>query len=113
MHCSHQRKDRTCHLNDFDLSANNGGWQWASSSGCDAQPYFRIFNPWEQSKNFDPDCEYIKTWVLELKDVPNKDILNWEDTYSQYKNIKYPKPIVDYKIQKELALKMYKHIFIK
>ena len=100
-------------LTDYDPASNNGNIQWIAGSGADSQPYFRIFNPWEQAKNFDPDCEYIKTWVLELKDVPNKDILNWEDTYSQYKNIKYPKPIVDYKIQKELALKMYKHIFIK
>ena len=100
-------------LTDYDPASNNGNIQWIAGSGADSQPYFRIFNPWEQAKNFDPDCEYIKKWVLELKDVPNKDILNWEDTYSQYKNIKYPKPIVDYKIQKELALKMYKHIFIK
>ena len=52
-------------LNDFDLSANNGGWQWAAGSGCDAAPYFRVFNPTEQQKKFDPDFEYIKKWVPE------------------------------------------------
>ncbi len=53
-------------LNDFDLSANNGGWQWAASSGCDAVPYFRIFNPTEQQKRFDPQFAYIKKWIPEF-----------------------------------------------
>lgn len=93
-------------LTDYDVASNNGNWQWVASTGADSQPYFRIFNPWEQAKNCDPDCEYIKQWVPELKDVPVKDILNWENTYTEYKDTKYPKPIVDYKKQKELALKM-------
>jgi deoxyribodipyrimidine photo-lyase len=98
-------------LVDYDPASNNGNWQWTAGSGADSQPYFRIFNPWEQGKNYDPNCEYIKKWIPELKDVPNKDILNWEDTYLEYKDIKYPKPIVDYKKQKELALKMYSSVF--
>lgn len=53
-------------LNDFDLSANNGGWQWAAGSGCDAAPYFRVFNPTEQQKKFDPEFKYIKKWVPEF-----------------------------------------------
>ncbi len=53
-------------LNDFDLSANNGGWQWAASSGCDAAPYFRVFNPTEQQKRFDPQFIYIKKWIPEF-----------------------------------------------
>jgi deoxyribodipyrimidine photo-lyase len=53
-------------LNDFDLSANNGGWQWASGSGCDSAPYFRVFNPTEQQKKFDPDFKYIRQWVPEF-----------------------------------------------
>ena len=53
-------------LLDFDLASNNGGWQWASSSGCDAQPWFRIFNPVEQSRRFDPDGQYIRAWLPEL-----------------------------------------------
>jgi deoxyribodipyrimidine photo-lyase len=98
-------------LVDYDPASNNGNWQWTAGSGADSQPYFRIFNPWEQGKNYDPNCEYIKKWVPELKDVPNKDILNWEDTHSEYKDVKYPKPIVDYKKQKEIALKMYSSVF--
>ncbi len=54
------------HLNDFDLSANNGGWQWASSSGCDAQPYFRIFNPVSQSRKFDPEGKFITRYLPQL-----------------------------------------------
>jgi deoxyribodipyrimidine photo-lyase len=96
-------------LTDYDPASNNGNWQWTAGSGADSQPYFRIFNPWLQAENFDPNCEYIKKWIPELKDVPVKDILNWEETYSQYKNIKYPKPICNYQEQKEKALKMYKN----
>jgi len=59
-------------LNDFDLSANNGGWQWAASSGCDAQPYFRIFNPVTQSERFDPAGRFIRRYLPELASVPNQ-----------------------------------------
>ena len=55
------------HLNDFDLAANNGGWQWAASTGCDAQPYFRIFNPVTQSQKFDPQGAFIRRYVPELR----------------------------------------------
>ena len=61
-------------LNDFDLSANNGGWQWAASSGCDAQPYFRIFNPTSQSEKFDADGKFIRRYVPELAKLSNKSI---------------------------------------
>ena len=62
------------HLNDFDLAANNGGWQWASSSGCDAQPYFRIFNPISQSEKFDAEGKFIRRYVPALAGLNNKDI---------------------------------------
>ncbi|WP_426343759.1 cryptochrome/photolyase family protein [Pseudoduganella sp. R-32] len=62
------------HLNDFDLAANNGGWQWASSSGCDAQPYFRIFNPVTQSQKFDPEGKFIKRYLPQLAGLPAKEI---------------------------------------
>ncbi|MEO6855140.1 MAG: deoxyribodipyrimidine photo-lyase [Rhodoferax sp.] len=62
------------HLNDFDLSANNGGWQWASSSGCDAQPYFRIFNPTSQSERFDPEGKFIRRYLPQLAQLPNAAI---------------------------------------
>ena len=54
------------HLNDYDLAANNGGWQWAASTGCDAQPYFRIFNPVTQSERFDPRGQFIRRYVPEV-----------------------------------------------
>ena len=61
-------------LLDFDLAANNGGWQWSSSSGCDSQPYFRIFNPLSQSKKFDPEGTFIKRWCPELSKLDKKQI---------------------------------------
>jgi deoxyribodipyrimidine photo-lyase len=60
------------HLNDFDLAANNGGWQWAASTGCDAQPYFRIFNPVSQSEKFDADGKFIRRYAPQLAALPNK-----------------------------------------
>lgn len=89
-------------LLDGDLAANNGGWQWSASTGCDPQPYFRIFNPWLQSKKFDPKGEYIKRHIPELKDLPAKDL------HQAVKTKGYPKPIVDHKEQREKALEMYK-----
>jgi deoxyribodipyrimidine photo-lyase len=59
-------------LNDFDLAANNGGWQWASSSGCDAQPYFRIFNPTSQSEKFDPAGRFIRRYLPQLAGLPDQ-----------------------------------------
>jgi deoxyribodipyrimidine photo-lyase len=61
-------------LNDFDLSANNGGWQWASSSGCDAQPYFRIFNPVSQSRKFDPTGKFIRRYLPQLSALSDEDV---------------------------------------
>lgn len=77
-------------LNDFDLSANNGGWQWAASSGCDAAPYFRIFNPNTQQERFDPDFIYIKKWVPE------------------FGTEKYPQPMVDHAQARIRTLEVYK-----
>ena len=62
------------HLNDYDLAANNGGWQWAASTGCDAQPYFRIFNPILQSQKFDPQGRFIRRYLPELARVPDKHL---------------------------------------
>ena len=98
-------------LTDYDPASNNGNWQWTASTGADSQPFFRIFNPMEQGKHYDPECVYIKTWIPELKDVPVKDILKWDTEWLNYKESGYFKPICDYKEQKEVALKMYKAIF--
>ena len=94
-------------LIDYNMSANNGGWQWAAGSGTDAQPYFRIFNPWTQSKNFDPECIYIKKWVPELQEVPPKDIHNWHKCHNDYKGI-YIKPILDHDEARKKTLVAYK-----
>jgi len=59
------------HLNDFDLAANNGGWQWAASTGCDAQPWFRIFNPVTQSEKFDPGGRFIRRYLPQLAALPD------------------------------------------
>ncbi len=91
-------------LLDFDLASNNGGWQWSSSSGCDAQPYFRIFNPYTQSEKFDPKGEYIRQWCPELKSLSNKEIHRPEKVPG------YPAPIVNYELNRLKALKMYKAI---
>jgi deoxyribodipyrimidine photo-lyase len=91
-------------LIDYNISANNGGWQWSFGSGTDAQPYFRIFNPWSQGEKFDYDCNYIKKWVPELNDVPPQDIHKWDIKYIDYPNIKYPKPIVDHAKARALFL---------
>jgi deoxyribodipyrimidine photo-lyase len=91
-------------LLDYDLAANNGGWQWSSSSGVDAQPYFRIFNPYAQSDKFDKQGEFIKKWVPELAEAKGKDIHKPDpDKFSEY-----PEPIVDYSTNRERCLVMYR-----
>lgn len=97
-------------LIDYDSSNNNGGWQWVSGSGTDSQMYNRIFSPARQTEKYDKECEYIKKWIPELKDIPPKDIINWENSYKKY-NIKYPKPIVLFEEARKETLKMYKKIF--
>lgn len=92
-------------LVDYDPASNNGGWQWASSVGTDAQPYFRIFNPFLQSARFDPDAQYIKQWIPELKNVPAKSIHNWNEDYIKYET--YYKPIVNHKTQSEKAIQLF------
>lgn len=99
-------------LVDYDPASNNGNWQWVASTGADSQPYFRIFNPWSQSKEHDPDASYIKKWVPELTEVTPKCIHTWNECCElpEQAHIKYPKPIVDYKEQREKALKMYSSV---
>ncbi|MBA58605.1 MAG: deoxyribodipyrimidine photolyase [Gammaproteobacteria bacterium] len=71
-------------LIDYDPAVNNGNWQWVASTGCDPQPYFRVFNPWRQQKKFDPECVYIKRWVHELATCSAKDIHSLEKTNDIY-----------------------------
>jgi deoxyribodipyrimidine photo-lyase len=97
-------------LTDYDIASNNGNWQGISGTGVDMKPYFRDMNPWIQSFKFDVDAEYIKKWVPELETVDSRDIHSWDQMYKsdKYKDINYPKPIVDYYSQKEKMLEMYK-----
>lgn len=104
-------------LLDFDLAANNGGWQWSASTGVDAQPYFRIFNPYNQSEKFDPDGIFIRQWCPELKHFSNKKIhfphecdLVEQVEAKCFIGKDYPHPIVSYRVQKEKALEMFKKI---
>lgn len=99
-------------LRDYDVASNNGNWQSISGTGVDKKPYFRDMNPWIQSAKFDPEAEYIKKWVPELKDVAAKDIHKWFKMYGEekYKDVKYGEPMVSYDEQKEKMLKLYRAI---
>ncbi|CAG7856568.1 partial Deoxyribodipyrimidine photo-lyase, partial [biofilm metagenome] len=88
------------HLVDYDPAINNGNWQWAASTGCDAQPYFRIFNPWLQQQKFDAECRYITRWIPELSGLPASVIHNW---YRQYTGTQYPVPMVDHQTESKIA----------
>jgi deoxyribodipyrimidine photo-lyase len=103
-------------LIDFDLSANNGGWQWAASTGCDAQPWFRIFNPITQSEKFDAAGKFIRKYVSELANCSDKEIhAPWTIPPLRQQSIAviigkdYPAPVVDHATQRALALALYKN----
>jgi len=90
------------HLNDYELASNNGGWQWAASTGCDAQPWFRIFNPVTQSERFDPQGAFIRRWVPELAGLDGKAIhAPWKAKAAERD---YPPPIVDHEVAREKTL---------
>jgi deoxyribodipyrimidine photo-lyase len=102
------------HLTDGDLAQNNGGWQWAASTGTDAQPYYRIFNPYLQSKKFDANGDYIRRFVPELENLPanlihEPNLLTEEQqrTYGISLDLDYPRPIVDHATAREKAKEMY------
>jgi deoxyribodipyrimidine photo-lyase len=99
------------HLNDFELASNNGGWQWAASTGCDAQPWFRVFNPVTQSERFDLEGAFIRRFVPELKLLGGKAIhAPWRATPAELAAAKvalgrdYPRPIVDHDLARERTL---------
>ncbi len=98
-------------LVDHDTANDNGGWQWAASTGTDAQPYFRIFNPMTQGEDYDPDAEYIKTYVPELAGVPAETIHSWHELDAGAREMhapEYPAPIVDHSQRRENAIAMFK-----
>jgi deoxyribodipyrimidine photo-lyase len=94
-------------LVDGEIASNNGGWQWSASTGTDAAPYFRIQNPWSQTKRFDPDGEYIKRWVPELCDVPAPKFCE-PPTPGLALARGYPRPMVDHHRERDAALEMFR-----
>ena len=94
-------------LVDYDVASNNGNWQWISGSGVDSMPYYRVFNPWTQSEKYDPNAEFIKKWVPELKDVDPKIIHKWDVHKNTGVKIDYPAPIVDFSTQYHKMLDLY------
>ena len=93
------------HLVDGDLASNQHGWQWVAGSGTDAAPYFRIFNPITQGQKFDPDGDYVRRWIPELREVEGKQAHTpWE---LDAPPPKYPEPIVDHKAERKVALDRY------
>lgn len=99
-------------LTDYDPIVNNGNWQWIASTGVDPKPYFqRLFNPWLQGQKNDNDAEYIKKWLPQLKDIPAKELNDWENYYKNYdlKKINYLAPIVNYKEARQKSVEMYRN----
>ena len=97
-------------LVDHDTANDNGGWQWAASTGTDAQPYFRIFNPMSQGERYDPDATYIKRYVPELEGVPAETIHSWhelDDGTRKMHAAEYSAPIVDHSERREQAITMF------
>ena len=90
-------------LVDYDPAVNNGNWQWASSTGADSQPYFRIFNPWLQQKKFDPEAEYVKRWIPELANLDRRTIHVMEKVDSPLVE-GYPRPMIDHRVEKEKTI---------
>lgn len=94
-------------LIDGDLSANNGGWQWSASSGMDPKPV-RIFNPASQAQKFDPEGEYIRQWVPELRSLDTEFLVTGKIAPSEREAVGYPEPVVEHKVQQRLFKEMYK-----
>lgn len=96
------------YLMDYDLASNVGGWQWAASTGTDAQPYFRVFNPYLQSEKFDPDGKYIRMYVPELRDAKGASLHQGWAAGELFIPNGYPKPIVDHSAARVAAIAMFK-----
>jgi deoxyribodipyrimidine photo-lyase len=98
------------HLIDGDLAANNGGWQWSASTGTDAAPYFRIFNPISQSQKFDPQGRFIRHWLPELAHLDNRAIHDPSALAGVFGAVDYPRPIVDLRRSRERALAAFQQL---
>ncbi|RZA08922.1 MAG: deoxyribodipyrimidine photo-lyase [Proteobacteria bacterium] len=95
-------------LLDFDLASNNGGWQWSASTGCDAQPYFRIFNPYSQSERFDAKGDFIRAQVPELRAIKGKQV--HQPNLKELPPGTYPKPLVEHAVQRDKAIALFKAV---
>lgn len=98
------------HLIDGDLAANNGGWQWSASTGTDAAPWFRIFNPLSQSEKFDRDGSFIKRWLPELNDLDRQQVHNPNAQGGLFNDVDYPAPIVDLSRSRTRALAAFRNL---
>jgi deoxyribodipyrimidine photo-lyase len=102
------------HLNDFELASNNGNWQWAASTGCEAQPWFRIFNPVTQSQKFDAEGHFIRRYLPQLAKLPN-DLIHtpWRASPVELAAAglelgrDYPLPLIDHALAREKTLERY------
>ena len=102
------------HLVDADFASNNGGWQWSASTGTDAQPYFRVFNPTLQSQRFDPQGEFICKWVPELSSLKSTAAIHSPyELLSEFKfsQLQYPKPLVEHSKARDIAIAEYKRVY--
>ncbi len=104
-------------LVDADLASNSASWQWIAGCGADAAPYFRIFNPITQGQKFDSDGEYIRKYIPEISDMPNKFLFNtWEAHQEELDRARvvigkdYPRPIIDLKLSRQNALEAFKSL---
>ena len=93
-------------LVDGEIASNNGGWQWSAGTGADAAPYFRIQNPWSQTKRYDPDGAYIRTWIPELRNVSNASLM---DAPADGLPIApgYPAPMLDHSAERDRTLELF------
>ena len=96
------------HLVDGDFASNNGGWQWSASTGTDAAPYFRIFNPFSQSRRFDAQARFIRLFVPELQDLDDQDA--HQPPEDSLLNGSYPQPIVDRSAARSRVLAAFKQL---
>jgi len=95
------------HLVDGDIASNNHGWQWTAGTGTDAAPYFRVFNPVLQGEKFDPEGNFVRQWIPELRDMPKKFVhAPWMAEGGLFSS--YPAPMVDHSQERDEALSRYK-----
>ena len=97
------------HLVDGDLASNNHGWQWVAGTGTDASPYYRVFNPTRQGQQFDPDGDYVRRWVPELRDVPTRFV---HEPWLAPDGVPagYPGPIGEHAHERQIALARYQEV---